>query len=213
MAISASVLSYLKRAKVKHAVVPHKTVFTAYDLANTLNRPLSEIAKTLVVKADDAYILVVVPAHTRVDFAKVKKVLKAKRVSLAPEQVMQRTFKVKPGAITPFGTLYRIPVLLDRGLARLPRVLMGAGSFEESLELSMADYLRLEKPTVAPLGERTLPDRIRKPVPVKRAAAKQPSRKRVAKRTAVKRAPARRSALSSRPKGRSVRTTKKRRTR
>ncbi|MBI3963502.1 MAG: YbaK/EbsC family protein [Candidatus Kerfeldbacteria bacterium] len=200
MAIPASVLSHLKRAKVKHAVVPHKTVFTAYDLANTLNRPLSEIAKTLVVKVDAAYVLVVVPAHTRVDFPKVKKVLAAKHVSLAPEQVMQRTFKVKPGAITPFGTLYRIPVLLDRSLARLPHVLMGAGSFEESLELSMPDYVRLEHPTVAPLGERTMPNRIPKPAPAKRKATKRPSRKRAAK--------------GSRPAKRPVkRTTKKRRSR
>jgi prolyl-tRNA editing enzyme YbaK/EbsC (Cys-tRNA(Pro) deacylase) len=103
-------------------------VFTAYDLANTLKRKLSEIAKTLVVKADASYVLVVVPAHYRIDFGKLKKALKAKKVSLANEKVQKAVFKVKPGAMTAFGGLHRIPLLVDTALTKTAKMLFSAGS-------------------------------------------------------------------------------------
>ncbi|KKU13723.1 MAG: YbaK/prolyl-tRNA synthetase associated region [Candidatus Magasanikbacteria bacterium GW2011_GWC2_45_8] len=84
------VLAHLDKYKVRYTHVPHKTVYTAYDLANTLKKKLNEIAKTLVVKVDKRYVLVVLPANVRVDLQKVKKVLKAESVHLLPEGVMEK---------------------------------------------------------------------------------------------------------------------------
>ena len=52
MAVSKKVLSYLDGKKISYEIVPHKKVFTAYDLAQTLGEELNKIAKTLLVKVE-----------------------------------------------------------------------------------------------------------------------------------------------------------------
>lgn len=146
MNIPAKVVAYLKKAKVSHDVVPHKTVFTAYDLGQTLKTKLEEIAKTLLVKADQTYHLVVLRAADRLDLKKLKTVLGAKKVTIAREQDMARAMKVKPGALTPFAGLHKLGVVVDRGLIKAKAALFGSGSFEHSIRMKVKDYLKLEQP-------------------------------------------------------------------
>lgn len=154
MAISKKLLSHLDKNKIKYEILKHKTVFTAYDLAQTMKRKMQEIAKTLLVKADKKYYLVVIPAHYKLDFSKVKKMLKAKKVDIAKEKEMQTKFKVKPGAITPFGTIHKAEVLVDKGLVKMQDAIFGAGSFTESLRLKVKDFLKAEKPQTGDLGKK-----------------------------------------------------------
>lgn len=153
MAVPKKVLSYLDKAKAKYEIVPHKVVYTTFDLANTLKEKMANIAKTLLVKADKRYVLVAIPAHYRLDLDKVKKLLKAKTVGLAKELHMEKVLKVKPGALTPFAGLHKLELLLDKALVRAGKVLVGAGSYTESLRLKAADLHKLEKATLATVGK------------------------------------------------------------
>jgi len=67
--------SYLTQAGVKHEILEHKTVYTAIDAAKTLKRKMSEVAKSLLVKADRDYYLVLLPADRNLDFEKLRKVV------------------------------------------------------------------------------------------------------------------------------------------
>ncbi|MBI3572795.1 MAG: YbaK/EbsC family protein [Candidatus Kerfeldbacteria bacterium] len=149
MPIPANVTAYLTKHKVKHDIVPHRTVFTVYDLAQTLKVKLNTIVKTLLIKSDQGYHLAVLPAQKRLDIAALKKALGFKKVSIANEKDMQTKFKVKPGAMTPFGAMHKVGVVIDRSLVKTEKMLFGAGSFTESVRMKMKDYLRLEDPTVA----------------------------------------------------------------
>ncbi len=154
MPIPKRITDYLNKNKVKYEVLAHRTVFTAYDLANTLKKKLNEITKTLMIKADKDYILVVLPASKRLDLKKIKKFLKAKKVEICKEGLMKKVFKVKPGAITPFGSLHKTSVLVDKTLVKTNEVIMGAGSFTESLRLKIKDYLKLEEAKLGSFGEK-----------------------------------------------------------
>lgn len=153
MPIPAKVTKHLEANNIKHEVVPHKTVFTVYDLAQTMKVKLNTIVKTLLVKADKEYHLVLLPAHRRLNLAAVKKLLKAKTVTLAKEKEMAAKFKVKPGAMTPFGSLHKVAVIMDKSLLKSEKVLMSAGTFTESLRLKIKDYVKSEEPTVGVVGE------------------------------------------------------------
>lgn len=143
---------YLDSHRVKYETVPHKTVFTAYDLAQTLKAPLTDIAKTLLVKADSVYRLVLLRASDRLDIAKLKKVLNAKKLAIANEKDMVRELKVKPGAITPFAGMHKLAVIIDRALTKTTRALFGSGSFEHSIRMKTGDFVKLEQPTVGAFG-------------------------------------------------------------
>ena len=83
MAIPKKVLNYLDDVKASYKLVKHKTVYTAYDAAQTLGAKLGEIAKTLVIRADKFYLLAVLPASHKLDWGKLKKLVKAKKMEIA----------------------------------------------------------------------------------------------------------------------------------
>jgi len=152
MTLPTKTTRYLDSHKVKYETVPHKTVFTAYDLAQTLKVPLEEIAKTLLVKADTAYHLVLLRASDRLDIVKLKKVLKAKKLSIANEKDMVRELKVKPGAITPFAGMHKLAIVIDKALIKTKRALFGSGSFEHSIRMRTNDFVKMESPAVGAFG-------------------------------------------------------------
>lgn len=169
MKLSAPLTAYLKRHKLAHEVVEHKTVFTAYDLAQTLKVKLDTVAKTLLLKVQQPkavspdereqkamrHILAVLPASRRLDLARVKKVLKAKAVSIASEKDITKALRLKPGRQTPFGSLHGVRVVMDAALLKTTRALFSAGHFTSSLRLKVKDYRKAEQPLVGDIGKKT----------------------------------------------------------
>ncbi|MFH2136664.1 MAG: YbaK/EbsC family protein [Patescibacteria group bacterium] len=142
MAIPKKLLSYLDKTKIGYKIVRHKTVYTAYDAAQTLGVKLGEIAKTLLIKADKNYLLAVLPASHKLDFGKLKKLVKAKKIEIAKEGMMKKMFKIKPGALSPFGQIYKVPVYVDKGILRAKKIIAGAGTFEESVAMTAKNFLK-----------------------------------------------------------------------
>ena len=178
MSVSKKILDYLKKSKVKHDVVKHKTVYTAFDLAKTLKTKLEQVAKTLLVKADGNYVLVVMPANYRLDQEKLRKILKAKKVELAKELNMKKFLDTKIGSLTPFGNLHKLSVFLDKALLRADQVLVGAGSFTESLRMKVKDLAKLENATLGSVGQRVLMEAKKSSKTAKKSTKKSKTKKR-----------------------------------
>lgn len=153
MPIAKKLLNRLDAHKVKYRVLPHKTVYTAYDLASTLGHELNKVAKTLVVKADKRYVLVVLPANVRLDLKKLAKVLKAKAVKIAPEPVLAK-LKLKPGMTPPFGSLAGLEVALEKSLLKAADIIVRAGSLTESIGMKAKDFVEMESPILGTFGAR-----------------------------------------------------------
>lgn len=154
MVIPKKLLNYLDRAKVGYKLIKHKTVYTAYDAAKTMGVKLDEIAKTLVVRADKFYVLVVLPASRNLDLGKLKKAIKAKKVEIAKENIMERVFGVRPGAVTPFGEIYKTPVYIDKALLRAKKIIAGAGTFEDSVVMTAKNFFKATKGIMADFGKK-----------------------------------------------------------
>ena len=107
---------------------------------------LQEIVKTLLVKVDGKLSLAVLPASARLDLKKLKVLAKAKKVELPKENVMKTKLSIIPGALTPFGPLYKLPVYLDKNLLKQKAVLVGSGSFEFSLKMSPSVLVKAALP-------------------------------------------------------------------
>lgn len=172
MAVSKTLLKHLNLGGVAYEVVPHKKVYTAYDLAQTLGEKLDGVAKTLLVKVElpkvekrGKYFVVVVPASYRANLQKIKKMLKAKKVEIASEKAMDK-LGLKPGAITPFAPFHGLEVLLDKALLKTKDVLVRAGSYTESLRVKVKDLHQQEGVTLGQFGDKT---KIKLQVAVKKA--------------------------------------------
>lgn len=152
MATAKKILAHLGVNKIKHEILKHKKVFTAYDAAQTLGEDLKKIAKSLLVKADKNYYVVSVPANMNLDFGKLAKTLKAKKVGITNEKDMVTVCKVKPGAMSAFGSLYKLPVLADKGLLKVKEAIFSTGDFMESVRMKAKDYADIEKAVLGSFG-------------------------------------------------------------
>ena len=143
MKLPAKIAGFLKKQKVKHEVLQHRTVYTAYDLAQTLGRKLSEVAKTIAVKVDKGHAIVVVLSSHQVDFKTLKKATGAKSVDIDRENAMVKLFKVKAGGLSAFhGPMMKVPVYVDRAVMRAQKIVAQAGSWNESVYLKSKDFLK-----------------------------------------------------------------------
>ena len=146
--LETKVTKLLDAARVKYKTIEHKVVYTAHDAAQTTKKKLSEIAKVVLVKADRDFVLIVLPAGKYVDFAGIKKALKAKKVSMASEKDIIKHLKTKVGLLHPFGSQYNVKTLLDKGLAKSKKMVASAGTYTHSVELSLKDFQKLAQPVL-----------------------------------------------------------------
>jgi len=152
MAIPVNVKKYLDKHGVDYEELAHKTVYTAYDAANTLKKSLKEIAKTILIEADKTHVLVVLPADKKIDMAKLKKALGVKSVKIPDEKVMIKVLKVKPGALSSFGKLHNLEVLVDKAMLGTKQAVLSAGSFTDSVLMKVQDLIRIEEAQLADIA-------------------------------------------------------------
>jgi Ala-tRNA(Pro) deacylase len=142
-------MAYLREQQAPFAIGIHPIAYTAQDVAAAEHIPNQIMAKVVVVSADGALVMLVLPTSHRVDLAKVVAALGAKELYLVDEQDLTTAFPdCEVGAMPPFGNLYNIPVYVDQQLAEDGTIVFQAGTHTETIRMPYADYARLVRPTV-----------------------------------------------------------------
>ncbi len=149
---------YLEKAKVKYNILDHKTVYTAYDTAATMGKKLGEVAKTLLVAADKNYYLVLLPADHNLEMKKLADFIskatgqKVKTVKIPGEKIMEKLLKVKAGAMSAFGGLHKLPLVIEKNLLKTKKAVFSSGSFNHSVEMAVKDFVKLENAALGNFG-------------------------------------------------------------
>ncbi|MEI6597277.1 MAG: YbaK/EbsC family protein [bacterium] len=149
---------YLAKAKAKHNILEHKTVYTAYDTAVTMGKKLNEVVKTLLVVADKDYYLAILPADHNLDFKKltahISKVTgkKIKTVKIPSEKIMEKLLKIKAGAMSAFGGFHKLPIVFEKNLLKTKKAVFASGSFNHSVEMAVKDFVKLENVALGSFG-------------------------------------------------------------
>ncbi len=166
MAVPKKLLNYLEKNKVKFELIEHRIVYTAWDLVQTLHlKKPAEVVKTLIIKTDKDYVLVLLPSNKNLDKAKFKKAvnhwrkkqgLKAvKKIDFVKEAWMKKNIKVgKLGVVPPFGQLLGMPVFADKTVLKPVKVIVNAGDYGVSLKIKTKDLIKLEEPIKASFGKK-----------------------------------------------------------
>jgi Ala-tRNA(Pro) deacylase len=146
----------LAREGVRFELIRHPTAYTAQARAAACHISGRTLAKAVVVRdpADDWFALAVLPAASSLDVMVLREVTGRPGLRLAAETEFSRLFPdCDVGAIPPFGHLYGgLAVFVDRALAGCPELVCPAGTHDEELRIPMAEYLRIERPTVVGLA-------------------------------------------------------------
>jgi Ala-tRNA(Pro) deacylase len=125
----------------------HRPAYTAQRMAQLLHVPGQEVAKTVLLRTDEGYVMSVLPANYQVDLEQVRQCLGAEWVQLASEAEMDRLFPdCERGAMPPFGSLYHLQTLVDEKLAEDDQIVFEAQNHEEAIRMAYCDYEALEHP-------------------------------------------------------------------
>ena len=154
MAISKKIIKYLEDKKYKFSVIEHKTTFTAWDTAQTEKINPKAVAKSLVIKADDKYILALVPGNRNLDKQKLLKIINAerkkeklkvcKKLDFAKEVWMKKNLAGKVGAVPPFLGILKIDIYADSLLLKNKKIYAGSGEYTFSLLMNTSEYIKKE---------------------------------------------------------------------
>jgi len=169
MSIPKKLINYLDKAEAKYKLLEHRTVFTAWDMAQTLHVKPEQIVKTLVIKIKGKIpILVNLPANKNLDKKKLANVVKtyadklkkqdiqpvwvlelkgkSPTVDFAKEAWVKQKLLGKVGSTPAFGVLQKLPVFMDKVLDKQKKLILNSGDYNTAVEMTMAQFKKLEAP-------------------------------------------------------------------
>jgi Ala-tRNA(Pro) deacylase len=147
--VTERLIAWLTAVDVPFRILHHPPVRTSAEAAAVRGTALEAGAKALVVRADDRPLHLVLPADRRVDNARLRAILNARRLRfVTPDELLTLT-GCTPGAVPPFGNLFGLAVLVDEELTRVDEIAFNAGSRAISLTMRCADFVRLAGARVA----------------------------------------------------------------
>ncbi len=150
MTMLSRLREYLDNEKVPYEVLPHGEAYTAPDLAHALHVPGRELAKVVMLKVTERYVMTVLPANWKVDVKRLQDVFQTHHVRLATEEEFKALFPdCEVGAMPPFGNLYGLAVYVDQSLAADENIVFPAGTHQDAVKLRYRDFANLVRPKVA----------------------------------------------------------------
>jgi len=154
-AVSTRLRTFLEERKVPFEVVHHRLDFTAQEAAADTRTHGREFAKSVVLRMDGRFILVVLPAHHRVNLEKVRVALGGEEIRLASEKEMSAIFvDCEIGAEPPFGNLYELPVYASPAITEARHITFNAGTHEDVVRMDIKEFERLVRPIVIDFADR-----------------------------------------------------------
>lgn len=136
-------LEELARSGLEHRIVRFARPRSLEESAAAQSIPIGSVVKTLVVRRSvDDYVLLLVPGDRTIDWPKLRARLGVSRLSLPDADEARSATGYERGAITPFGSHRRWPVIADRRVASLAQASIGAGAHGLVAHLAGADLIR-----------------------------------------------------------------------
>ncbi len=145
MAIANRLEKYLREQGVKYKLVTHPHSEYSMQTAEKAHVPGDALAKGVLVKDDDEYLLVVLPADYHIELDSLKKLLN-QNVAMVDEVTLGVVFSdCEVGAVPPIGMAYGIKTIWDpkSSLGDLEQVYFEAGDHQNLVKISGVQFHEL----------------------------------------------------------------------
>lgn len=153
MALLVRLQELLDRSGVAYSHTVHPLAYTARAVAAAEHLSAQQVAKVVVLFADNGYRMVVLPANKVVDFEELRLHLGFTHVRLATERELTDLFPdCELGAMPPFGGLYGIPVYMDSALLADETIAFNGGTHRDVVHMRREDFRRVASPEVVTLA-------------------------------------------------------------
>lgn len=149
MSMSPRLRSYLDRRGLSFEEVRHAPAKCAAQAAQAAHVDRNCVAKAVLVRAGEDYMLAVVPASRQVRFDRLQRWL-GRDVRLAQERESATIFAdCDLGAIPPVGGAYDLETVMDESLLGADEIYFEGGDHRTFVHMHAAEWRRLMKDTAS----------------------------------------------------------------
>ena len=145
MAIAGRLEKYLREHQVNYKLVTHPHSEHSMETAEKAHVPGDALAKGVLVKDDDGYLLVVLPSDYHIELESLQKLLEQK-VEMVDELTLGVVFNdCEVGAVPPIGMAYGLKTIWDpkSSLGALDQVFFEAGDHQNLVRMSGEQFHEL----------------------------------------------------------------------
>jgi Ala-tRNA(Pro) deacylase len=182
MAVSERLKAFLEASRASYTTARHPVVYTAQEIAAVQHVSGRQLAKCVLVNTDQGPLLAVLSAVHLIDFKRLKALVGARTLSLGKEADIKTRFPdVEVGAMSPFGNLYQVRVIVDKGLGESEEIVFNAGTHADTITMRHKDFVALVKPKIGAFAQALEKPKKKAGKPAKKkkktAAGSRPARK------------------------------------
>ncbi len=143
MAISETLNNFLKQKNAVYDLVPHAHTGSSMETAQAAHVSGNALAKAVILKDEEHYIMVVIQSSEHVDLAELKRKF-GHTYELASETELGEVFKdCELGAVPPIGKAWAMDVFLDECLLEQEHVYFEAGDHVDLVRMESPEFARL----------------------------------------------------------------------
>ncbi|MDI1265923.1 MAG: YbaK/EbsC family protein, partial [bacterium] len=142
MTVSPTLQKYLDQT-VTYDVIPHAATMSSTRTAEACHVPGDALAKAVVLRRDDGYMLAILPASRHLHLSALKAQL-GHKVDLASEEEVARLFDdCECGAVPPVGECFGLDVIVDDSIDTQREIYMEGGDHTTLIRLERGQFARL----------------------------------------------------------------------
>ncbi|HYA44691.1 MAG TPA: YbaK/EbsC family protein [Acidimicrobiales bacterium] len=143
MGIAITLAEYLVGRGVAYDLVPHPHTETASASAAASRVAAHSLAKAVVLKGGEGFLVAVLPASRHIQFEELRRLL-GRDVDMASEEQVETLFlDCDPGAVPALGAAYGLSVVMDDSLAQEPDVYFEGGDHAHLVHVSGTSFQKL----------------------------------------------------------------------
>ena len=143
MSIAPTLQTYLANKHIVYDLIAHAATDSSARTVDECQIPANRLAKGVVLRTAEGYVLVVLPASCRLRRGDLRGAL-GRDCTLASEHELDQLFPdCAHGAVPPLGESYGLDVLVDDQLAGQPDVYLESGDHATLVHMSQAQFAKL----------------------------------------------------------------------
>jgi Ala-tRNA(Pro) deacylase len=149
MTIPSKLKDHLDSQKVLYELLTHEEAYTSPEIAHLLHVPGKELAKVIMIRVGERFVMTVLPSTWKIDLSRLKEIFREGPVQIATEEEFKGFFPdCEVGAMPPFGNLYGLEVYVDRSLTEDEEIVFQAGTHHDAIKMRYSDFAALVNPQV-----------------------------------------------------------------
>ena len=146
--IASKLDNYLQQREVEYQVVTHQHSEHSMETAEKAHVHGDALAKGVLVRDDDGYLLVVLPADYHIELESLRKLL-GQEVAMVGEASLEEIFSdCELGAVPPIGMAYGVKTIWDpkSSLGKQDEIFFEAGDHQSLVQMSGVQFHELMAP-------------------------------------------------------------------